>query len=112
MKVEKVSALRNKRGLRRVNGAEPQVVGLTPRTTNEWNANTMKTYILRQAKAVEPQKTTRTPLPKICLPGGEKDCLRCQLTKRINRGLATPQRMISHEILHLDHRIQLRNRTG
>ena len=30
MKVKKVSALRRKRGLHRVNGAEPQVVGRTP----------------------------------------------------------------------------------
>ena len=35
MKVNKVSALRVKRGLHRVNGAEPQVVGLTPQTTDD-----------------------------------------------------------------------------
>src|SRR5665647_414487 len=46
MKANKVSALRSKRGLRRVSGAEPQVVGLTPQTTMKRKANTMKTYIL------------------------------------------------------------------
>ena len=63
MKVKTVSALRSKRGLHRMNGAEPQVVGLTPQTTNEWKANTMRTYILRAAKPVEPQKSIR------CAPG-------------------------------------------
>jgi len=58
MKVEKVSALRNKRGLHRVNGAEPQVVGLTPQTTMKRKTDTMKTYILRPEKTVEPQKTS------------------------------------------------------
>ena len=47
MRVKAVSALRSKRGLRRVNGAEPQVVGLTPQTTNDRRTDTMKTYILR-----------------------------------------------------------------
>ncbi len=61
MKVNKVSALRSKRGLHRVNGAEPQVVGLTPQTTMKRKANTMKTYILRQTKPVEPQKSIRPP---------------------------------------------------
>src|SRR6187401_1985396 len=51
-----VSALRSKRGLRRVCGAEPQVVGLTPQTTPERRANTMKTYLLRHANPVEPQR--------------------------------------------------------
>ena len=61
-----MSALRRKRGLRRVSGAEPQVVGLAPQTTNERRANTMKTYILRDPRAVEPQKPrsrAATPLP-------------------------------------------------
>jgi len=62
MKVNKVSALRVKRGLRRVNGAEPQVVGLTPQTTDERKTDTMKTYILRGSKPVEPQNLTRRPL--------------------------------------------------
>jgi hypothetical protein len=64
MKVKKVSALRVKRGLHRVNGAEPQVVGLTPQTTDHRKTDTMKTYILRQIKLVEPQKSIRTPRPK------------------------------------------------
>ena len=61
MKVKAVSALRNKRGLRpEVNReAEPQVVGLTPPTSNDRRANTMKTYLLRVPKAVEPQKAPR-----------------------------------------------------
>ena len=55
-----VSALRSKRGLRRVSGAEPQVVGLAPQTTmNDRKANTMKTYILRDPNTVEPQKAQR-----------------------------------------------------
>ena len=37
--------------------AEPQVVGLTPQTTRMTErTDTMKTYILRDPKAVEPQK--------------------------------------------------------
>jgi hypothetical protein len=64
MKVKAVSALRVKRGLHRVNGAEPQVVGLTPRTTDERKTDTMKTYILRQTKPVESQKSIRSPRPK------------------------------------------------
>src|SRR5437762_11358545 len=56
MKAKAVSALRSKRGLRPVvRDAEPQVVGLAPQTTNERRANTMKTYILRDPKTVEPQ---------------------------------------------------------
>src|ERR1039457_459086 len=43
MKANKVSALRSKRGLHRVNGAEPPVVGLAPQTTNDRKADTMKT---------------------------------------------------------------------
>src|ERR1017187_2135260 len=68
MKVKQVSALRSKRGLHRVNGAEPQVVGLTPQTTMKRKANTMKTYILRPAPPVEPQKTIRSPRPKTAAP--------------------------------------------
>ena len=56
-----MSALWDERGLRRVNGAEPQVVGLTPQTTNERRANTMKTYLLRDPQAVEPQTPRRAP---------------------------------------------------
>jgi hypothetical protein len=41
MKAKAVSALRSKRGLHRVNGAEPQVVGLTPQTTNERETDTI-----------------------------------------------------------------------
>ena len=64
MKVKQVSALRSKRGLHRVNGAEPQVVGLTPQTTDNRKTNTMKTYILRQPKPVESQKPARVPRRK------------------------------------------------
>jgi hypothetical protein len=35
------------------------VVGLTPQTTNERRANTMKTYLLRTPKTVEPQFSAR-----------------------------------------------------
>ena len=57
MKAKAVSALRDERGLRSVmRNAEPQVVGLAPQTTvNDRRANTMKTYILRDPKTVEPQ---------------------------------------------------------
>src|ERR1035438_6267942 len=64
MKVKQVSALRSKRGLRRANGAEPPVVGLTPQTTMKRKANTMKTYILREPKPVESQKPARVPRRK------------------------------------------------
>ena len=57
-----------KRGLHRANGAEPQVVGLTPQTTNERKTDTMKTYILRDPKPVEPQKSTRPPRPEPARP--------------------------------------------
>ena len=63
-----MSALRSKRGLRTEGNrnAEPHpsfavllrrtgVVGLAPQTTNDRRANTMKTYILRDPKTVEPQ---------------------------------------------------------
>ena len=55
MKAKAVSASRDKRGLRCVGGAEPQVVGLTPQTTLKRKADTMKTYILGNPKTVEPQ---------------------------------------------------------
>src|SRR5450759_2437885 len=64
MKVKQVSALRSKRGLHRMNGAEPPVVGLTPQTTMKRKANTMKTYILRQPKPVESQTPVRAPRRK------------------------------------------------
>src|ERR1035437_5370394 len=68
MKAKRVSALRSRGGLHRVNGAEPQVVGLTPQTTDNRKANTMKTYILRPSPPVEPQKTIRSPRPKTAAP--------------------------------------------
>ena len=63
-----VSALRVKRGLHRVNGAEPQVVGLTPQTTDIRKTDTMRTYILRPPKTVERQKSIRSPRPKPAAP--------------------------------------------
>src|SRR5687768_11091908 len=61
MKARAVSALRIERGLRTgVRNAEPQVVGLAPQTTViTERANTMKTYILRDRKAVERQNRAR-----------------------------------------------------
>ena len=60
MKAKAVSALRSKRGLRPgLQEAEPQVVGLTPQTTNDRRTDTMKTYLLRQLKAVESQNVRR-----------------------------------------------------
>src|SRR6185295_16162939 len=56
MKAKAVSVPRDKRGLRRVRGAEPPVVGPAPQTTNERKTDTMKTYILRDPNSVEPQK--------------------------------------------------------
>ena len=58
MKVKVVPALRE-RGLRRECGAGPQV----SETINsmERKADTMKTYLLRAPKAVEPQKPARPP---------------------------------------------------
>jgi hypothetical protein len=53
MKVNTVSAFRDKRGLHRVSGAEPPVVGHPPETTEIRKTVTMKTYILRAAKTVE-----------------------------------------------------------
>lgn len=42
MKVKQVPALRRKRRLCRVSGAEPQLVGLTPQTQEQRRADTMK----------------------------------------------------------------------
>src|ERR1035437_7846343 len=66
MKVKAVSALRSERGLRPVGrDAEPQVVGHAPQTTmNDRRANTMKTYILRDPKTVEPQTSPRPLRPE------------------------------------------------
>jgi hypothetical protein len=72
MKANKVSALRVKRGLHRVNGAEPQVVGLTPQTTKERKTDTMKTYIQREPKPVQPQKSSCWPRPKPAAPVAAK----------------------------------------
>jgi transposase len=66
--VKAVSALRGKRGLRRVSGAEPQDVGLAPQTTKNRKANTMKPYILRTEKPVEPQKARPVRTPKTLPP--------------------------------------------
>jgi len=68
MKVKAVSALRVKRGLYRVNGAEPQVVGLTPQTTDISKTDTMRTYILRPPKTVERQKPIRSPRSQPAAP--------------------------------------------
>jgi len=67
MKAKAVSALRDERGLRTAKrNAEPQVVGLAPQTTMMTErANTMKTYILRDSHAVEPQKARFVPAPPI-----------------------------------------------
>ena len=54
--------------MRRVSGAEPQVVGLAPQTTENRKANTMKSYILRTEKPVEPQKARPVRAPKIPPP--------------------------------------------
>ena len=62
MKVKLVPALRSKRGLRRVSGAEPQVVGLTPQTTEQRKADTIKIYILRDPKAVERETPPQKPV--------------------------------------------------
>ena len=65
-----MSALRDERGLQpAVRVAEPQVVGLAPQTTmNDRKANTMKTYILRDPKTVEPQKIQFAPPPSPAAP--------------------------------------------
>jgi hypothetical protein len=80
MKANKVSALR-KRGLRCdvSRGAEPPIEAVPQLTdTNpnnqeqlsniERKTDTMKTYILRTAQPVEPQKTPRSPRPKPAAP--------------------------------------------
>ena len=60
MKAKVVSGLRSERGLRpEERAAEPQVVGLTPQTTENRKANTMKTYLLLDPNAVEPQNPQR-----------------------------------------------------
>ena len=60
MKAKGVSALRSERGLRpEERAAEPQVVGLTPQTPENRKPNTMKTYLLRDPNAVEPQNPPR-----------------------------------------------------
>ena len=64
MKANRVSALRSKRGLHRVNGAEPQVVGLTPQTTDERKTDTMKTYILRDRQTCRAAKIHCSPRPE------------------------------------------------
>jgi transposase len=67
--------------LRRVSGAEPQIVGLAPQTTENRKANTMKPYILRTEKAVEPQTARRarvpqpTPPPAAPAPAGPALCI-------------------------------------
>jgi hypothetical protein len=79
MKVKKVSALRVKRGLHRVSGAEPLIEAVSQLTDTNPNHHeqrsnierktaTMKTYILRQPKPVEPQKSSRPPRPKSVAP--------------------------------------------
>ena len=69
MKEKAVSALRSKRGLRPVmRVAEPQVVGLASVTTDERKTDTMKTYILRNLKPVQPQKAIRPPRFKPAAP--------------------------------------------
>ena len=71
MEVEAVCALRSERGLHRVSGTGPQVVGRTPQTTDERKADTMKTYILRAPEAVESQNLNlhlRPPRPDPGVP--------------------------------------------
>jgi len=74
MEVKVVSALRSERGLRPVmRVAEPQVVGLTPRTTDERKTDIMKRYILRGPKPVEPQKSIRPPRARPAAPATRTD---------------------------------------
>jgi len=78
MKVKPVSALRSKRGLHHGNGAEPQVVGLTPQTpqtTDIPKSDNMTTFIMRQPKSVQPQKTKRSPRLKLAASGAFVDQL-------------------------------------
>jgi hypothetical protein len=74
MKVNTVSAFRDKRGLHRVSGAEPPVVGHPPETTEIGKTVTMKTYILRAAKTVEEfwDRTGGSLLPATSGGGGQK----------------------------------------
>jgi hypothetical protein len=92
MKASKVSALWSKRGLRRVSGAEPPIEAVPQLTdTNpnnqeqlsniERKTDTMKTYILRGPKPVEPQKSMRLPPSpllrtlRLCAPAVKKEKL-------------------------------------
>ena len=56
MKVNKVSAFRVKRGLRRASGAGPQVGGLTIQTNPEWKPVAMRRLIMRDTRSVEREK--------------------------------------------------------
>jgi len=73
MKAKEVPALRSKRGLHRVSGAEPQLVGLAPQTMKEKKADTMKTYPLKNTPAVEPKAgpkpARQNPSPPTSLAG-------------------------------------------
>ena len=74
MEVKAVSGLWSERGLRPVmRVAEPQVVGLTPQTTDERKTDTMKTYILRGPKPVEPQKSICPPRARPAAPATRTD---------------------------------------
>jgi hypothetical protein len=55
MKRKVAPALRSKRGLHRASGAEPAWMGLAPQTMKEKKADTMKTYLLKTSRAVEPK---------------------------------------------------------
>ena len=55
-----MSALRDKRGLHRLSGAEPQVVGLASETTQERKADTMSNYLRRNQSQVQPQPQPAT----------------------------------------------------
>ena len=67
--IKVVPALRSKRGLHLVNGAEPQVVGLAPQTTRERKADTMKTYLLKTTPAVESKAQPKPARQKPSAPG-------------------------------------------
>ena len=72
MKAKSVSASRDKRGLRRVSGAEPQVVGLTPQTT-QWKENrhheedlpTQKVHPCRAAKTAHKAGSSTPIQPRL-----------------------------------------------
>ena len=84
--------------MRRVSGAEPHpscavvlwrtgVVGLAPQTTRMTErANTMKTYILRDPKAVQPQKSANNPPVIPLLQAAEQ---RQRIAHGAGRGLAS-----------------------